>query len=178
MVTNGSQIKKNTHVGFVVDIDDDLISTKGDDEYYKNTFNGITLVDSFPDITSTLDIKKGDEVYVVWVEFTDGDSQSMTYNGRVEELAVFTDINSAQQFRDIIKQSPDIQEFVLDKLTTTENYANAQRYLDDNNLSEVTILDEFITINTMDGQEFKFTWFPWVGYYEKLEAVNINRTKC
>jgi hypothetical protein len=176
MVTNGSQIKKNPYIGFSVDIDDDLINTKGDDEYYKNTLIGISLVDSLPDITTTLDIKQGDSVYVVWVEFTDGDSQSMTYSGRVEELAVFTDINSAQQFRDIIKQSPDLQEFVLDKLTTPENCKRAQQYLDDNNLQEVDISNGFIIINTMDGQAFNFTWFPWVGYYEKLEMVNITQT--
>jgi hypothetical protein len=50
----------------------------------------------YPDVVSSLeDVKDGSSVYVVWAEWTYGDSLRMSYFGSVETFGIFKDVDSA-----------------------------------------------------------------------------------
>ena len=67
---------------------------------YSNYFEDVTKTDTYPDITSSLDIKEGELCFVVWAEWSSGDSFGTAYDGNTEALAIFTDVQSVKEFKE------------------------------------------------------------------------------
>lgn len=69
-------------------------------ESYDNYFNSITKTKEggYPDITSSIEIKEGEDCFVVWAEWSSGDSFGSGDRNYVEPLAVFKDPESCRTF--------------------------------------------------------------------------------
>ena len=83
-----------------------------------NYFKQVTKTDVYPDITSHLDIEEGELCFVVWAEWSSGDSFGTAHDGNAEALAIFTDVKSAKEFQEKVLNSgeysvkfttPDVQ---------------------------------------------------------------------
>ena len=143
--------------GFKCDIEQECISSKrAKKEYgnwsaeYSNKLNSITIVDNHPDIVAPLNVKDGDQVYVIWCEWHEGDSFGRALNGGYEAVGVFKDSESAAQLARW-----------LDKL-----------HKDYTRDSSVTSKPRKLVTN--DGQEFKFeSYAPWEGYFEHLNEIHF-----
>ena len=72
---------------------------------YSNYFEDVTKTDTYPDITSSLDIKEGELCFVVWAEWSSGDSFGRGENSNTEALAIFKDIDSAKMFKKKLRVS-------------------------------------------------------------------------
>ena len=79
-----------------------------------NYFESVTKTERYPDITSTLDIKEGELCFVVWAEWSSGDSFGTAHNGNTEALAIFKDPESAKAFQ---KEAENATEYVKDFVT-------------------------------------------------------------
>ena len=67
-------------------------------ESNSNYFEYVTKTDKYPDIVSSLDIKAGHPCFVVWAEWSSGDSFGQSINGRTEALAIFETLEAANEF--------------------------------------------------------------------------------
>ena len=74
---------------------------------YSNYFEDVTKTDTYPDITSSLDIKEGELCFVVWAEWSSGDSFGTAHDGNAEALAIFTDVKSAKEFQEKVLNSEE-----------------------------------------------------------------------
>ena len=74
---------------------------------YSNYFEDVTKTDTYPDITSSLDIKEGEMCFVVWAEWSSGDSFGTAHDGNAEALAIFTDVKSAKEFQEKVLNSEE-----------------------------------------------------------------------
>ena len=57
-------------------------------ELYSNSFKSITKTDKYPDVTSLHDFKSGDVAYLVWVEYSTGDSFGSGHRNGTEVIAL------------------------------------------------------------------------------------------
>ncbi len=119
------------------------------------SFKKIWYVDDiekhYGDITSELDIKPGEEVYVVWVEYDTGDSFGYATCGSSDSVAVFKNYEAAEDFKKHIeseKYTPDPDKKYM--------YMNVYEAL--------------------DGQKVHF-YGSWQGYFERLAEVHIEHTR-
>jgi hypothetical protein len=76
---------------------------------HSNYFKEVLKVDknSYPDITSSVDIKEGEECFVVLAEWSSGDSFGCGYRSNTEPLAIFKDAESAQAFKTACEKVKD-----------------------------------------------------------------------
>lgn len=78
-------------------------------ESYSNYFGSIRkgLKDEnyFPDVTSALDVKPGEDVYVVWIEVSEGDSFGWGEYRRTDTLAIFDNIGDAKNLKELIDEN-------------------------------------------------------------------------
>ncbi len=97
------------------------------------------------DVNSSLDIKSGETAYIVWVEYSTGDSFGCANRGSIEVVGIFQDQDSAQQFKKYLEKSKDKAE--LD-LTTDDGqsfhcnwapWAGYFEYLDEVYIEETTL---------------------------------------
>lgn len=118
-------------------------------ESYNNEFKGITMDDSieYPDVSSSLKFKTGDTVYVVWVEYSYGDSFGGANCAGTETVAVFKDAESA---------------YVLKRAIETQNTSKGDW---DNRYQ--------LDVTTPDGQKFKFSTISWHDYFGGLDEVHV-----
>ena len=109
---------------------------------YDNSFRGIEICkDEYPDITCLDDVTHGDTAYVVWCEWSHGDSFGHADRGSAEVVAMFKDYETAKKLEEAIYKGPQ---------------------------------EKF---------RFDFEWgsnkiemyTPWVGYFEHLDDVHIER---
>lgn len=141
---------------FKVDIERNLVdSHHSDEEYgdwsesYSNTFRSITLDDKieYPDISSTLEFAAGEQVYVVWVEYSYGDSFGHAHCVGSEPVAIFKDSVSAYELKTAIQ-----------KQDTSSRDWNT-KYL--------------LKLKTSDGQQHEFSTSSWHDYFGGLEGIYI-----
>ena len=137
--------------GYIVEIDSKCVESVFPEEQFGswsesfvNRFNRI-FKDSgdFPDVVSVEEFNVGDSVIVVWAQWSSGDSFGYADGGCVEALAVFSNIDDA---------------FGLKHAMVEHIKKN-----DDSGYNFVA----------STGQVFKADHTPWYGYFEHLDAINI-----
>jgi hypothetical protein len=118
---------------------------------FENTFKRIRLSgdSEIPDVVSTVNLVPGDEVFVVWYEYSSGDSFGRSDKEYYEVAGVFENQNTASELAKAIeefKPDPDIHDWDT-------------KY-------------KFVC-DTSDGQRFEIGRVPWAGYFERLAGVHV-----
>lgn len=103
------------------------------------------------DIASALDIPVGTPCFVVWVEYSTGDSFGHGYRDQHSVIAVFTDKQSAEMLeKEILKNAKDYRTVGSPKAYSFK-------------------------LTTPDGQELE-VHESWNGYFESLDEVHVEST--
>ena len=133
------------------DDNDDYVQYGSHSSSYSNSFDRISIAKDYPDVVSTHDLKDFDKCYVVWFEFSTGDSFGSSTNSEIETAGVFKDRECAAELAKAIKDF-------------TEN-------------SDANTMDRYrFEFKTSDGQEFVYPFARWIGYFETLGEVHIEET--
>lgn len=119
-------------------------------ESFDNFFKKITKTKKYPDIVSDVDFNIGHPVYLVWIEYSTGDSFGYSSRGRTESIGIFTDKQTANE---LIKALEDFNKKI-------ENYDDKYKFY----------------CKTSDGQEFLYQHAPWAGYFEYLDEIHCEHT--
>lgn len=118
-------------------------------ESYTNTLSSFAIKDvEYPDVVSILDIPTNTQAFVVWVEYSSGDSFGRGDRNNTTIVGIFKDVDSA---------------FFL-KSALEEDYNRPARNWEDRGYK----------IETADGQLFESVYTPWKGYFESLDSVNVD----
>lgn len=122
--------------------------------------NVVKKIDKLPDedsfeVVSELDLPSGSEAWIVWVVWSSGDSFGWAENRHVEVLAIFDHEWYANAF--------------------FADYVRNLHYEHNNLFMGGT--DKPFIFQSEDGQEFKYDYIPWDGYFESLEAVHVDKVK-
>ena len=122
-------------------------------ESYSNSFTSIhkSVKDNFPDIVSDLNIQPGEKVYVVWLEYSIGDSFGWADRGRTESIAIFLEYDDAEKLQKELETKTEF-EFSVGE--------------DSNRILFQTSYGEILDIYTG----------TWCGYFERLNNVWIENT--
>lgn len=121
------------------------------EEEYENHYQSVTKTDRYPDIVSDIDFHKGEKVYLVWLEYSTGDSLGTSFNSQTVAIGLFRNKEDAEELkRELIKKVPDEEK------TWGELYGFYHQ--------------------SSDGQEFVYKIVPWSGIFESLENVYIEET--
>lgn len=115
-------------------------------ESYTNSFQRVSKVDKHPDASMIDDIAVGEMCYVVWAEWSSGDSFGNSENGSTDVLAVFKNSDDARGLTEACK-----------KLGVKSSYGDANGYK--------------FTAST--GQKFACGFASWSGYFESLTDIHI-----
>lgn len=149
------EMKKNKF-GYKVDIGQRCENEiEADEEFgswersYSNWFEKISKTKGVPDVVSDFDIQPGETCYVVWVEYSSGDSFGTAENENVEAVGVFKDKECARQLEKAIEEQ--------NRKGFTSNFSSDNKFY----------------FKTSDGQEFEYGFCPWYGYFEVLENVYV-----
>ena len=121
--------------------------------------NIIKKIEEIPDeecfeVVSELDLPSGSEAWIVWVVWSSGDSFGWAENKHAEVLAIFDHEWYANAFADYVRNG---------------DYESNNSFLGGT--------DKPFTFQSEDGQEFKYDYIPWDGYFESLEAVHVDKVK-
>lgn len=78
-------------------------------ESWTNSFQRVKTCEKkdYPDIITTLEIKPGEKCFIVWAEYSTGDSFGHANGGQVSSLAVFKDRDAAVQFQKFFSELGD-----------------------------------------------------------------------
>jgi hypothetical protein len=149
--------------GYKVDIKSTLTFEKRSDERfgsweeaYTNRFKGILRDDKYPDACTSSEIESSNEpFYLVWVEYSTGDSFGRSERGRVEVIDIF------EKGEDADKVAAAIEEH--DKLRSKFNarWGDERREIPNEIKVEIS------------GGTYALPDIPWSGYFESFDAVNI-----
>lgn len=120
--------------------------------------NVVKKIDKLPDedsfeVVSELDLPSGSEAWIVWVVWSSGDSFGWAENRHVEVLAIFDHERYANAF--------------------FADYVRNLHYEHNNLFMGGT--DKPFIFQSEDGQKFVYKYIPWDGYFESLEAVNVDK---
>lgn len=152
------------------------------EEYY-NFFKSAKVITEHPDVVTTLPLKPDDEVYIVWAEWDTGDSFGCSKCNSYEVIGVFRDLDAAEELERFLWDSEHYHNI------NGYGYVNKERA--EKNISEIklphNVTYEYVknkidngsmhtTLHTSDGQQFKFNYFPWCGYFDKLSNVQVENT--
>jgi len=108
-----------------------------------------TSKNQYGDVLSKHDLKKGDDAFVVWIEYSTGDSFGRADRGSTMAIGIFTDIKAARVL------ATKIKDFDRDVNTSAG--------------------DKFkYGFKTPDGQFFECGYAPWLGYFEHLDEVHVD----
>ena len=120
-------------------------------EVYNNTMTPLAyLTDKLPDVNSIHNVSPGYTAFVVWVEWTSGDSFGSGTGISTEVIGLFESLESAQFLKHALQEHNK-------KYDRTGYERESVKY----------------HITTPDGQLFESEWAPWLGYFESFDAVNI-----
>lgn len=148
---------------FVVDIVSFQVSSHREpEEYgswsseYQNKFNSVSLSDksSYRSTSAFKDAKIGDVVFVVWAEYSTGDSFGHAASGSIDIIDVFSDVKLANALKNQLKTEGVIKD----------KYGREKRP-DWQNSS--------IKYKNQDGIEITYNR-SWLGYFESLDEIHIS----
>lgn len=112
-----------------------------------NDFESIELNDKSPDVVSTVDLTQVTG-YLVWLEYSYGDSFGYHRGGSTEAVAVVSTKEQAEELKEYL-----LNWTSTDKNTLNENYS--------------------LKYTTGDGQEIAYVVVPWSDYFNTLGEVHI-----
>lgn len=130
-----------------------------DEEYgswsasYTNSLDS-TIVKGGSDVASIHDLQSGDRGFIVWAEWSSGDSFGHGDRNNTEVLGLFKTYEAAEVLKAAIEASADKYD-----RRGYEKDGAAYR------------------VKTPDGQLFESGWAPWLGYFESLDSVHIDRVE-
>lgn len=184
---------KPTLTGLTIDFEHTLTDEqRAEQEYgdwsetYYNFLTRVKIASDIPDLVTSLDIREGDDIFVVWAEWTVGDSFGSSDCGEYEAFGVFKDYESAcvlERFLEFtnnhydlneIFSSWDVTKFKADEFITRfkSPFHVTFRYSPDHvNSTGIGRGQIVLILHTPDGQQFEFLDVPWSGYFERLETV-------
>ncbi|HET8688511.1 MAG TPA: hypothetical protein VFM18_18010 [Methanosarcina sp.] len=113
-------------------------------ESYSNYFDRITKTDEYPDVVSMHDFKAGDQAYLVWAEWSSGDSFGHGDRNNVEALGVFMHKHDAENFAQVLRE-------------TRSNKSESGNF----------------SWTSSEGQIVETGCLPWCGYFETLDNINV-----
>lgn len=102
-------------------------------------------------IASELDLPSGADAFVVWAEWTYGDSFGYASRGSAEVFGIFEHEYCANELANYLR-SRDFNCGMFHRHEENEARCDFQ---------------------TSDGQRFDNLYFPWLGYFEELDDVHI-----
>ena len=179
--------------GFKVEIDQDLTSYESSDEIYgswskslRNEFVKVEEVTEYPDVVTTLDINKGDEAFVVWAEWSTGNSFGRAHNSNAEAVGIFKDEKAADDFAKFLEATENLEMFHFSHRSISEvvkHLGENKKLLTFFERMELVIdaddktsnPQKIVEFTALDGQVFTFHYFAWVGYFDSLESVNVDK---
>ena len=143
--------------GYKVTVDSTCLESRYSDEQfgpwsesYTNHLESIAAHDSkYPDVNSIHNIEPGQGALVVWIEYSSGDSFGHADRKYTEIMGLFKDMESALSLKNQI-ESWNPRE--------NKKWEEAHSY----------------HFKTPDGQEFQSGFAPWSGYFDSLDAVNVD----
>lgn len=123
------------------------------EESFSNSFDHIEAGSKYPDVTSPHEFKDGEVGYLVWVEYSTGDSFGRSDRGRVESVALFKNVEDAMALK-----------AAMDKHKWNIYWGTKEEVKD-------------FSFTASDGQviEYKNNYAPWTGYFESLNDVNVSQ---
>jgi hypothetical protein len=142
--------------GYSVKIDKLCVSSEREDvqwgswrDEYENTApRYINRNEEYPDVVTSLKFNPGDHVYMVWIEYSSGDSFGRSHYGYTLVEGLFKDIDSAKELKEaILKRKPDDDYSFKVKTSDGQQfkiYCNWEGYFDSLeavNIDIVTIFD-------------------------------------
>ena len=184
--------------GVSIDINGSLTdSYRSDEPYgdwsesYYNFLGEVTLSDNHPDVVTNLDIRPGDDIFVVWAEWSTGDSFGNANCSQTEAFGVFKDYESAcvlesflefsnnEQIKELFSiwgLTKDKADILITKFKPPFNITF--KYVSENAIGTFRSNNGtlILTLHTPDGQQFEFTNFSWHGYFDTLETVYNSET--
>lgn len=153
----------NKEYGYNVRIDNNCDSYFNEEQQFgswnsssTNTFDSLNKcdeLDAYPDITSIHDFKVGDFAFLVWAEWSSGDSFGHGVNSSNEAFA-------------LLKNDEDAFKLATALREATPN--NNCKYWDEQNRFEW---------KSSDGQNVKIGYVPWFGYFESLGTVYVEAVR-
>lgn len=121
-------------------------------ESYSNSFEYVSLekdefgVDKVP---VDFEVSEGDIVYIVWAEWSSGDSFGRSDSGQSEVVHIFKDADLAFECLEILKK----------------NQSKHDPYL-----------GREVSFKTDSGKEINY-YRPWFGYFESLSGIHLETSK-
>ena len=188
-----SKVKRQKHIGLTFDFSHTLVKSYcADEEWgewnetYNNSINSVRLTSDIPDLITSLNIGEGDDIFVVWVEWTTGDSFGNASGGDYSPFGVFKDYECAYVLESFLRFTNNYPE--LDSIFSSWSFSKYQadefitkfkspfhvtfRYdPETTNALGRTRGQLMIILHTPDGQQFEFTNVPWSGYFEHIDNV-------
>lgn len=117
---------------------------------YTNYFKKVTKTKHYPDVVSDIDFQVGQKCFLVWIEWSSGNSFGYSDRCSTEAIGIFKDEQSARELVKAIEDSSVQYDAETDS-----------RYR--------------FYCKTSDGQEFEYGFAPWFGYFERLDEVHLER---
>jgi len=81
------------------------------EESYSNSFESVVKTDKYPDITALHDFEVGDQAFLVWAEWSTGDSFGHGDRSHVEAFALFKNSEDAYAYAHALEHAPDGKKF-------------------------------------------------------------------
>lgn len=120
-------------------------------ESYSNSLKSVTKSSKSSNVLSKFDFKKGDSAFLVWVEYSTGNSFGRSDRGCTEVIGIFKDVKHAKELAEKIQNHNDGKD-----VDTIKGDKYAYKF------------------KTEDGQLFECGFASWVGYFENLEEIHID----
>lgn len=118
-------------------------------ESYSNSFESITNKTNHPNLVSSLKFKKGEKAFLVWIEYSTGDSFGRSDRGHVLPMGLFKDLASAEAFK-----------------------AEAKFWTPEHDPTNI-VSSRQCRFHSPDGQVITYHYPEWDDYFGGLDSVNI-----
>lgn len=110
-----SQVKSlQLFYGYKVSFCSDFVGEDGRNSVYQVTFSDIAHTNDVPDVVSTVNLEPGESGYLVWVNWSSGNSMSICENGSYESLAIFKTEEQAEAFTNAMSLSANEISYIED----------------------------------------------------------------
>ena len=118
-------------------------------ESWSNSFESIVKTDKYPDLASAHDFKVGERVYVVWAEWSSGDSFGHGDRSSCEAFGLFKFEADAYAFQHALEHAREGDQ--------GQDWNDRHKFV----------------WTSSEGWEYGCGFLPWFGYFESLDNVHV-----